>query len=48
MNFLMLFVIFLPMLMILFTTLILIRHLIGGNNLELPSELDSDLQESVD
>ena len=48
MNFLMLFVIFLPMLKILFTTLILIRHLIGGNNLELPSELDSDLQESVD
>ena len=29
-------------------SLILIRHLIGGNNLELPSELDSDLQESVD
>ena len=44
----MLSVIFVSMLMILLSTLNVIRHLVCGNKLELTSELESDLQDIVD
>ena len=44
----MLYVILLSMLMILPSTLNVIRHLICGNNLELASELESNLRDTVD